>query len=72
MAQNSPSTWVDGKLLASAVFQDKLKQYAVTSIATPIGTQDRTTFDTAAVTLPELAERMFALIMDLRAVGIIK
>jgi hypothetical protein len=33
----------------------------------PTGTLDRTTFDTAVVTLPELAERVAALITDLQA-----
>lgn len=32
----------------------------------PTGTEDRTTFDTATVTLPELAQRVFALIHDLK------
>jgi hypothetical protein len=36
---------------------------------TPTGTLTRTTFATGSVTLPELAERVAALINDLHAVG---
>lgn len=38
----------------------------------PTGTPTRTTFDTTTVTLPELAERVYALIVDLQAFGPIK
>lgn len=37
--------------------------------ALPTGTQTRTTFNTATVTLPQLAERVFALLYDLHAAG---
>lgn len=39
--------------------------------AAPTGTNDRTTFDTSTVTLPELAERVKSLIDDLTTHGII-
>jgi hypothetical protein len=35
----------------------------------PTGTQTRTTFDTSTVTLPQLAERLAALIADLKDTG---
>lgn len=58
--------------------QDRMRQLimdALTRIETklaswqgPTGTATRTTFDTATVTLPQLAERVKALIDDLQAV----
>ena len=40
------------------------------ALAAPSGTITRTTFDTATVTLPELAQRVYALINDWRAYGL--
>lgn len=42
---------------------------AAPAYGAPTGTATRTTFDTATVTLPQLAERMKALIDDLKAQG---
>jgi microcystin degradation protein MlrC len=39
--------------------------------ADPSGTLTRTTFDPATVTLPQLAERVAALITDLRAANVL-
>lgn len=43
---------------------------ARSSLAAATGTVTRTTFDTATVTLPQLAERVAAIIADLRAYGL--
>lgn len=45
---------------------------APTSIAAATGTLTRTTFVTGSVTLPQLAERVAALIADLKDGGYIK
>lgn len=45
---------------------------APTSVAAATGTETRTTFATGSVTLPQLAERVAALLADLKATGIIK
>jgi hypothetical protein len=45
---------------------DIVKVYSIGSWGTPSGTLTRTTFDTTTVTLPELAERLAALISDLK------
>jgi hypothetical protein len=43
----------------------------ITGWQMPTGTQTRSTFDTSAVTLPHLAERVYALINDLYGHGLI-
>lgn len=68
MATNS--SWIDSKLESSEVIS--VGASAPTSIATPTGTQTRTTFATGSVTTAQLAERVYALIMDLRTAGVIK
>lgn len=45
---------------------------APTSVAAATGTATRTTFATGSVTLPQLAERLMALLEDLKTAGIIK
>ena len=45
---------------------------APTSVADATGTLTRTTFATGSVTLPQLAERVAALIADLKSAGLIK
>lgn len=45
---------------------DIIKIYSVGGWGTPSGTLTRTTFDTSTVTLPELAERVAALLSDLK------
>jgi hypothetical protein len=45
---------------------DIVKLYAISGWGTPTGTLTRTTFDTTTVTLSELAERVAALISDLK------
>ncbi len=45
---------------------------APTSVAAATGTETRTTFATGSVTLPQLAERVAALIADLKTAGVIK
>lgn len=56
-------------------FEAKLaKAYAnaaIVSVAAATGTETRTTFATGSVTLPQLAERVAALLADLKATGII-
>lgn len=47
-----------------------LGSHSLVAWAIPTGTQDRTTFDTATVTLPELAERFLALLDDLNNLSI--
>lgn len=47
-----------------------LGAHSLVAWAIPTGTADRTTFDTATVTLPELAERFFALLEDLNNLSI--
>lgn len=64
------STWVDSQLQTSAIV--KLGKKGVTSVANATGTETRTTFATGSVTLPQLAERVAALIVDLKAAGVIK
>lgn len=64
------NSWVDRKIEASAVIS--VGASAPTSVATPTGTATRTTFDTTTVTAAQLAERVFALIQDLRTAGVIK
>jgi hypothetical protein len=44
---------------------------SVTGWGTPTGTETRTTFDTTTVTTEQLAQRVFALIEDLRARGLL-
>lgn len=52
---------------------DILKLYAVGGWGTPTNTLTRTTFDTSTVTLPQLAERVGALISDLKTLhGLLK
>lgn len=57
-------------------FKAKLvKAYSETapaSVAAATGTLTRTTFATGSVTLPQLAERVAALLADLKTVGIIQ
>lgn len=50
---------------SSMLISDFLSTANVEAWGIPSGTQDRTTFDTATVTLPELAERFLALLTDL-------
>ena len=45
---------------------------APTSVADPTGTATRTTFATGSVTAEQLAERVYALILDLKTAGVIK
>lgn len=45
---------------------DLIKLYSVSGWGTPTGTLTRTTFDSGTVTLPQLAERVAALISDLK------
>jgi len=45
---------------------------APTSVAAATGTETRTTFATGSVTLPQLAERVAALLADLKTAGVIK
>lgn len=45
---------------------DLIKLYSVSGWGTPTGTLTRTTFDPGTVTLPQLAERLAALISDLK------
>jgi len=45
---------------------------APTTVANPTGTATRTTFATGSVTLPQLAEAVNALILDLKTSGIVK
>jgi hypothetical protein len=45
---------------------------APTSVAAATGTLTRTTFATGSVTLPQLAERLAALLADLKTAGVIK
>lgn len=52
-----------------AVARDEV---APTSVAAATGTETRTTFATGSVTLPQLAERVAALIADLKTAGVIK
>ena len=49
-----------------------LSDKAPTSVAAATGTATRTTFATGSVTLPQLAERMMALLEDLKTAGVIK
>lgn len=52
---------------------DILKLYAAAGWGTPTNTLTRTTFDTSTVTLPQLAERVGALISDLKTLhGLLK
>lgn len=68
MAQNS--TWVDSKIEASAVIN--VGASAPTSVAAATGTATRTTFATGSVTVAQLAERVMALLEDLKTAGVIK
>lgn len=45
---------------------------APTSVAAATGTLTRTTFATSSVTLPQLAERVAALLADLKTAGVVK
>lgn len=67
----SGNTWVDRKLLEADTFEQKLAEGAVPSVAAATGTETRTTFATGSVTLPQLAERVAALLADLKTRGVI-
>lgn len=49
-----------------------LGERAPTSVAAATGTETRTTFATGTVTAEQLAERVAALIADLKTAGVIK
>lgn len=53
-------------------FRSVRSEDAPTSVAAATGTATRTTFATGSVTLPQLAERVAALIADLKTAGVIK
>lgn len=52
-------------------FEDVLAERAPTSVAAATGTLTRTTFETGTVTTAQLAERVAALIADLKTAGVI-
>lgn len=53
-------------------YRTVMAETAPTSVAAPTGTLTRTTFVTSTVTLPQLAERVAALLADLKTAGVIK
>lgn len=53
-------------------FEAKLKDGAVTSVATPTGTASSVTYATSTVTLATLAGYVMQLVTDLKTRGIIK
>ncbi len=67
---NANSSWVDSKLEASEVI--RVGASAPTSVAAATGTLTRTTFATGSVTTAQLAERVAALIADLKTAGVIQ
>jgi hypothetical protein len=52
-------------------FEKELQKGAVASVAAATGTATRTTFATGSVTTAQLAERVMALLEDLKTRGVI-
>lgn len=58
---------INGQItVINASLAGKVSKSTFTAWGTPTGTLTRTTFDTATVTLPQLAQRVAALIQDLK------
>ncbi len=55
----------------AAKYRKTMLGYAPVTVAAATGTETRTTFATGSVTLPQLAERVAALIADLKTAGIV-
>lgn len=53
-------------------YKTRRTKAAITTVAAATGTATRTTFATGSVTLPQLAERLMALLEDLKTLGVLK